>query len=82
LIHHANQILDGDEATELPDTPAPVFAARALKSAIFGVPDPQDDETFYEGEDESEDIAAQDPAKGMSDTCDWNYAPKDRVIWQ
>lgn len=66
MIHHANQILDGDEATELPDTPAPVFAARALKSAIFGVPDPQDDETFYEGEDESEDIAAQDPAKGMS----------------
>ena len=66
MIHHANQILDGDEATEVPDTPAPVFAARALKSAIFGVPDPQDDETFYEGEDESEDIAAKDPAKGMS----------------
>jgi hypothetical protein len=57
---------DGDEAAELPETPAPVFAARALKSAIFGAPDPQEDETFYEGEDESEDITTQDTAQGMS----------------
>jgi Cut12 conserved domain len=65
-IHYANHILDGDETTDLPDTPAPVFAARALKSAIFGAPDPQEDETFYEGESESEDIALQNTAKGMS----------------
>jgi len=58
--------LDGDEATELPETPAPVFAARALKSAIFGAPDPEEDETLYEGDSESEDIVAQDAAKNMS----------------
>jgi len=56
---------DGDEATELPETPAPVFAARALKSAIFGAPEPQD-ETLYEGDSESEDIVAQDAVKNMS----------------
>lgn len=31
---------------DCPETPAPVFAARALKSAIFGTPAPRDDDTF------------------------------------
>ncbi len=37
-----------------------------MKSAIFGAPDPQEDETFYEGEDESEDIATQKTTKAIS----------------
>jgi len=38
---------------EPPETPAPIFAARALKSAIFGAPAPRDD-TIYEIETEPE----------------------------
>lgn len=33
---------------EPPETPAPVFAARALKSAFFGTPAPPNDDTFLE----------------------------------
>ncbi|PHH90490.1 hypothetical protein CDD83_3523 [Cordyceps sp. RAO-2017] len=38
---------DAEDTTQLdqPDTPAPVFAARALKSALFGTPAPASDET-------------------------------------
>lgn len=50
----------------MPDTPAPVFAARALKSALFGVPNAEEDETVYEGESESEDINAHDTTRDMS----------------
>ncbi|KAK2040474.1 hypothetical protein LZ31DRAFT_504289 [Colletotrichum somersetense] len=37
---------NADDTTQIeqPDTPAPVFAARALKSAIFGTPARQDDD--------------------------------------
>ena len=46
---------DGNAEIEVPETPAPVFAARALKSAIFGTPAPADDETVHEAEqDENE----------------------------
>jgi len=34
------------DSLEYPETPAPVFAARAFKSAIFGTPAPEDDDTF------------------------------------
>lgn len=38
---------DSNEAsTDYPETPAPIFAARALKSAIFGTPAPKDEDTF------------------------------------
>jgi hypothetical protein len=33
---------------EPPETPAPIFAARALKSAIFGTPAHPEDDTLYE----------------------------------
>lgn len=46
---------DGDAEIEAPETPAPVFAARALKSAIFGTPALPDDETIYEIETEEEE---------------------------
>ena len=43
-----------DENTEIeaPETPAPVFAARALKSAIFGTPALLDEEAIHEIEKE------------------------------
>ncbi|CZT46288.1 uncharacterized protein RSE6_06697 [Rhynchosporium secalis] len=44
---------DNDPNREPPETPAPVFAARALRSAIFGVPAQEDDDTIYEVERES-----------------------------
>lgn len=66
IIHCTNQILDESETTEPPETPAPVFAARALKSALFGTPAPPEDEAFYEGESESENMVVQDTVKGMS----------------
>lgn len=37
---------DENSEQEPPETPAPVFAARALKSAIFGTPAPPDDTTY------------------------------------
>ncbi|KAH6686331.1 spindle pole body formation-associated protein-domain-containing protein [Plectosphaerella plurivora] len=39
---------DDTQYIEQPDTPAPVFAARALKSAIFGTPGLPDDPTTIE----------------------------------
>ncbi|KAH7393394.1 spindle pole body formation-associated protein-domain-containing protein [Cadophora sp. MPI-SDFR-AT-0126] len=44
---------------DLPETPAPVFAARALKSAIFGAPPPQDD-TIYDIETKPRAEASED----------------------
>ncbi|KAL2068171.1 hypothetical protein VTL71DRAFT_16269 [Oculimacula yallundae] len=43
---------DDNPDREPPETPAPVFAARALKSAIFGAPAPPDDDTIYDIERE------------------------------
>ncbi|KAI9049467.1 hypothetical protein LZ554_006498 [Drepanopeziza brunnea f. sp. 'monogermtubi'] len=46
-----------EEGRDPPETPAPVFAARALKSAIFGTPAPPiDDDTVFE--EERQTIAA------------------------
>ncbi|KAF9881202.1 hypothetical protein CkaCkLH20_01352 [Colletotrichum karsti] len=42
--NRANAGADDTTQIEQPDTPAPVFAARALKSAIFGTPARPDDE--------------------------------------
>ncbi|KAL3425730.1 urease accessory protein [Phlyctema vagabunda] len=40
-----------DDGQEPPETPAPIFAARAVKSAIFGTPaPPPDDDTVHGGE--------------------------------
>ncbi|OBT67194.1 hypothetical protein VE03_02751 [Pseudogymnoascus sp. 23342-1-I1] len=37
-----------EDGQEPPETPAPVFAARAFKSALFGTPAPASDDTYYE----------------------------------
>lgn len=46
-------LADHNPEPEVPETPAPVFAARALKSALFGTPAPTD-ETIYENNDTEE----------------------------
>ncbi|KAJ2905299.1 hypothetical protein MKZ38_005812 [Zalerion maritima] len=38
--------LDDTTQLDIPDTPAPVFAARAIKRAVFGTPGPPKDETM------------------------------------
>ncbi|RDL35355.1 uncharacterized protein BP5553_07286 [Venustampulla echinocandica] len=48
---------DGNPELEPPETPAPVFAARALKSAIFGTPAPPADDTLYEIDQPSDTMA-------------------------
>ncbi len=53
---------DGNSSLEPPETPAPVFAARALKSAIFGAPDLQDD-TIYDIERDESVMAGKEAAK-------------------
>ncbi|KFY41121.1 hypothetical protein V494_03226 [Pseudogymnoascus sp. VKM F-4513 (FW-928)] len=37
-----------EDGQEPPETPAPVFAARAFKSALFGTPAPPSDDTYFE----------------------------------
>jgi hypothetical protein len=49
---------DENPEIEPPETPAPVFAARALKSALFGTPAPPDDETIHEIEKPEEQEGA------------------------
>lgn len=39
--HHLRAVPTDDTFVEQPDTPAPVFAARAFKRALFGTPAPQ-----------------------------------------
>lgn len=56
-IQFADQSLDGEPELEPPETPAPVFAARALKSAIFGTPAPPVDDTLYDIESPSDKMA-------------------------
>lgn len=41
--HHLRALPTDDTFVEQPDTPAPVFAARAFKRALFGTPAPQRD---------------------------------------
>lgn len=53
---------DENPEHEPPETPAPVFAARALKSAIFGTPAPPDD-TVFENETEENDNTTVIPDK-------------------
>jgi predicted nucleic acid-binding Zn-ribbon protein len=50
-------VSDVTQEPEPPETPAPVFAARAIKSAIFGTPAPPDDDTIYDNEKESNTMA-------------------------
>lgn len=58
---------DGPEL-DAPETPAPVFAARALKSAIFGTPaPPPGDETLYEIERQEAAIAKPSGTYGQAD---------------
>ncbi|PVH78660.1 hypothetical protein DL98DRAFT_516674 [Cadophora sp. DSE1049] len=54
-----NRVDDQYPDRDPPETPAPVFAARALKSAIFGAPPPQDD-TIYDIETELGAEASKD----------------------
>lgn len=51
---------DEDPNLEPPETPAPVFAARALKSAFFGTPGPPADDTTIEVETKIDQIAGKD----------------------
>ncbi|KFY28662.1 hypothetical protein V493_02817 [Pseudogymnoascus sp. VKM F-4281 (FW-2241)] len=37
-----------EDGQEPPETPAPIFAARAFKSALFGTPAPASDDTYFE----------------------------------
>lgn len=54
-----------DTQIEQPDTPAPIFAVRALKTALFGTPAPKS----YQASDAADAIPSQNiPAKGASDT--------------
>jgi len=45
---------------EPPETPAPVFAARALKSAFFGTPAPPPEDTIVQNETDNETIGDKD----------------------
>ena len=55
--------VDESSQQDPPETPAPVFAARALKSAFFGTPAPSDD-TIYEIDSDSEKIASKHMSRG------------------
>jgi hypothetical protein len=65
-IHCAHQCLD--ENQEPPETPAPVFAARALKSALFGTPAPLEDDDNYEYGNDAETMAGNDIKRSLSPT--------------
>lgn len=39
---HSQELADDTAQIDVPDTPAPVFAVRALKTALFGTPAPKD----------------------------------------
>ncbi|CAL3965785.1 hypothetical protein PZA11_002645 [Diplocarpon coronariae] len=54
---HVEDIRPDDEP---PETPAPVFAARALKSAIFGTPAPPSDDDNVSEEDRKSRVAIDD----------------------
>ncbi|RDW89604.1 hypothetical protein BP6252_01636 [Coleophoma cylindrospora] len=53
-----------DVDQEPPETPAPVFAARALKSAFFGTPAPPNDDTFLELDRQRKDLEPHDMDSG------------------
>lgn len=57
--------IDGQEP---PETPAPVFVARAFKSALFGTPAPPSDDTYFEQIAKSTNMAApkQNPRADVS----------------
>ncbi len=50
--------LPDDTLLEQPDTPAPVFAVRALKTALFGTPAPKEDRTTEKGKGKSSQLAS------------------------
>ncbi|TVY47996.1 hypothetical protein LOCC1_G001704 [Lachnellula occidentalis] len=56
---------------DAPETPAPVFAARALKSAIFGTPAFVSDDTIYKIEQDE----AKQPGKDISASRSGNISP-------
>ncbi|RAL67468.1 hypothetical protein DID88_008223 [Monilinia fructigena] len=51
----AERVAGADPDIDAPETPAPVFAARALKSAFFGTPGLPQDDTLY-GIEKEEDL--------------------------
>jgi hypothetical protein len=65
-IHCAHQCVG--ENQEPPETPAPLFAARALKSALFGTPAPVEDDTHYEYDSDAETMAGKDVKRSLSPT--------------
>ena len=50
--------LPDDTLLEQPDTPAPIFAVRALKTALFGTPAPKADRTAEKGKGKSSQLAS------------------------
>lgn len=52
-----SQFIGADHDIEVPETPAPVFAARALKSAFFGTPGLPQDDTLY-GLEKEDDLTS------------------------
>ncbi|KAF7908933.1 uncharacterized protein EAE98_012406 [Botrytis deweyae] len=56
----AERVAGADPEIDAPETPAPVFAARALKSAFFGTPGLPQDDTLYGLEKEDDPISDRD----------------------
>ncbi|KAF7957899.1 hypothetical protein EAE96_003466 [Botrytis aclada] len=56
----AERVAGADPEIDAPETPAPVFAARALKSAFFGTPGLPQDDTLYGLEKEDDLITGRD----------------------
>ncbi|KAF7904531.1 hypothetical protein EAF00_001865 [Botryotinia globosa] len=56
----AERVAGADPEIDAPETPAPVFAARALKSAFFGTPGLPSDDTLYGLEKEDDPITGRD----------------------
>ncbi|APA07780.1 hypothetical protein SS1G_00631 [Sclerotinia sclerotiorum 1980 UF-70] len=56
----AERVAGADPDAEAPETPAPVFAARALKSAFFGTPGLPLDDTLYGIENEDDPTTSRD----------------------
>jgi hypothetical protein len=75
-----------DSQIEQPDTPAPIFAARAIKSAIFGTPAPGEDKATGNVPPRKEadvtadsDLQLRSPAKGILLTPGTATARRKRV---
>ncbi|QSZ35453.1 hypothetical protein DSL72_008323 [Monilinia vaccinii-corymbosi] len=64
----AERVAGADPDIDAPETPAPVFAARALKSAFFGTPGLPQDDTLYgiEREDDARTGRDNQPSQYLS----------------